>query len=245
VTLLAAAREGWQALRQSLEAPPRATELARLDRQADTVVAQANALVLALESSGAATTVQAINVAGALRWRSQRMAKLALMQGTGGDKAALTAAMEQTAAEFEEGLAALQQAPLSTPLIRSMLEHGESAWKELRAAVPGADRAAGRMKLAAASEGVVRAVRPAHGGVPAQHPGADGGLKAGSLSICGETGRRRPMATTAKLRLSRWVDLRPATGNRQPLGAVFGERRAARAGPARGCPSQRLSPRRG
>nr|WP_269117380.1 type IV pili methyl-accepting chemotaxis transducer N-terminal domain-containing protein [Ramlibacter monticola] len=150
--LLAAAREGWQALRQSLEAPPRATELARLDRQADTVVAQANALVLALESSGAATTVQAINVAGALRWRSQRMAKLALMQGTGGDKAALAAAMEQTAAEFEEGLAALQQAPLSTPLIRSMLEHGESAWKELRAAVPGADRAAGRMKLAAASE---------------------------------------------------------------------------------------------
>lgn len=150
--LLSAAREGWYALRQSLEAAPRATELARLDALADAVVAQANALVLALESSGAATTVQVINVAGALRWRSQRMAKLALLQGTGVDRAAAEAAIEQTATEFEEGLATLAQAPLSTPLIRSMLEHGETAWKELRAAVPGADKPAGRMKVAAASE---------------------------------------------------------------------------------------------
>lgn len=150
--LIAAAREGWGALRQSLEAPPKPTELARLDRQAETVLAQANALVLALESSGAATTVQVINLAGSLRWRSQRMAKLALLQGLGTDKAALEPAMAQAAAEFEQGLATLAQAPLSTPMIRSMLEHGETAWKELRAAIPGADKPAGRMKVAAASE---------------------------------------------------------------------------------------------
>jgi len=150
--LLAAAREGWRVLRASLEAPPRPGELARLDAQAETVLAQANALVQALEASGVAATVQVINLAGGLRWRSQRMAKLALLQAGDGDRAALDAAMAQTAAEFEQGLATLAQAPLSTPLIRSMLEHGESAWRELRAAVPGADKPGGRMKVAAASE---------------------------------------------------------------------------------------------
>ncbi|MEJ8839489.1 ANTAR domain-containing protein [Ramlibacter sp. AN1133] len=150
--LIAAAREGWRALRASLEATPRAAELPRLDEQAETVLAQANALVAALESSGVATTVQVINLAGGLRWRSQRMAKLALLQALASDKAALEPAMAQTAADIEQGLATLAQAPLSTPLIRSMLEHGETAWKELRAAVPGADKPAGRMKVAAASE---------------------------------------------------------------------------------------------
>jgi AmiR/NasT family two-component response regulator len=151
--LIAAAREGWRGLRALLEVtPPRASELARLDEQAETVLAQANTLVQALESSGVATTVQVINLAGGLRWRSQRMAKLALLQSVGTDKASLEAAMAQTAAEFEQGLATLVQAPLSTPLIRSMLEHGAAAWKELRAAVPGADKPAGRMKVAAASE---------------------------------------------------------------------------------------------
>ena len=150
--LLGAAREGWGVLRQSLQALPKPTELARLDQQAETVLAQAHALVLALESSGVATTVQVINLAGSLRWHSQRMAKLALLQGLASDKAALEPALAQTAAEFEAGLAKLVQAPLSTPLIRSMLEHGESAWNELRTAVAGADKPAGRMKLAAASE---------------------------------------------------------------------------------------------
>lgn len=150
--LVAAAHEGWRVLRELLEAAPKASELAKLDAQAGTVLAQANALVFALESSGVATTVQVINVAGSLRWRSQEMAKLALLQATSTDRAGFEVAMAQTAAEFEQGLASLSQAPLSTPQIRSMLEQGESAWKELRGAVSGADKPAGRMKVAAASE---------------------------------------------------------------------------------------------
>lgn len=150
--LLAAARAGWKELRQGLEAPPKVTELGRLDQRADAVLAQANALVLALESSGLATQVHVINLAGSLRWRSQRMAKLALLQALAGERAALEPAMAQVAAEFEQGLQTLRDAPLSTPEIRTMLERGQDAWRELRAAVGGADKPAGRIKLAGASE---------------------------------------------------------------------------------------------
>jgi AmiR/NasT family two-component response regulator len=150
--LIAAARAGWQPLRQLLEAPPHPSELGRLDQLAEAVLAQANALALALESSGVATQVHVINLAGGLRWRSQRVAKLALLLPLATDRAPLEAELAHTATEFEQGLATLVQAPLSTPQIRAMLERGQEAWKELRAAVPGADKPAGRMKLAAASE---------------------------------------------------------------------------------------------
>jgi hypothetical protein len=80
------------------------------------------------------------------------MAKLALLQPIATDKSAAEALLAATAQEFEEGLAALNQAPLSTPEIRIMIGRGETAWKELRAAVPAAGQPAGRMKVAGASE---------------------------------------------------------------------------------------------
>lgn len=150
--LIAAAHAGWREFRQVLEAPARLEELARLDQRAETVLAQANSLVLALEASGVAAQVQVINLAGSLRWRSQRLAKLALLQALSADAAALEPAIGQAAAEFEQGLQALAQAPLSTPQIRAMLQRGQETWQELRAAAPGADKPAGRMKVAATSE---------------------------------------------------------------------------------------------
>lgn len=144
--LVAAAREGWRALRQLLEAPAQAATLPRLDQLAEELLARSHALVLALEASGLAAQVGVINVSGRQRMLAQRMAKLALLPGA--DEATLAA----TVAEFEAGLASLAQAPLSTPEIRQMLERGEAAWRELRAAVPQAGQAAGRVKLAGASE---------------------------------------------------------------------------------------------
>ena len=141
--LVAAAREGWKALRVLLEAPAKVSELPKIDAAAEAVLAQADALVRALESSGIAPRVHVVNVAGRQRMLSQRMAKLALLG---------SAELDATAAEFGQGLATLQQAPLSTPQIRAMLEQGEAAWKVLQAAVPEAKQPAGRMKVAAASE---------------------------------------------------------------------------------------------
>ena len=72
---------------------------------------------------------------------AQRMAKLALL-------GASQAALAECAGGFEEGMAALRAAPLSTPEIRNLLERGEAAWQELQGAVAKT----ARMKLAAASE---------------------------------------------------------------------------------------------
>lgn len=143
--LIAAARAGWRELRKLLDAPPKVAELAKLDERAEAVLGQADALVLALESSGLAAKVHVINVSGRQRMLSQRMAKLALLQGD-------AAVQVETAAAFEQGLAELAQAPLSTPQIRAMLEQGREAWEQLRAAVPSAAQPAGRMKVAASSE---------------------------------------------------------------------------------------------
>lgn len=150
--LIAAARGGWQAFRTVLEAEARPSELPRLDALADAVLAQSNALVDALESSGLATQVAVINVSGRQRMLSQRMAKLALLQATAADKDAIDRALVDTAAAFEEGMARLSQAPLSTPEIRTMLERGAAAWSDLRAAIPKSAQTAGRLKIAAASE---------------------------------------------------------------------------------------------
>lgn len=143
--LVRAAREGWTSLRELLAAPPRASGLPRLDALAETVLAQADALVRALEASGLAPQVHVINVAGRQRMLSQRMAKLALLSaGTG--------ALDSVAREFEDGLALLTQAPLSTPEIRQLLERGGAAWQDLLAAIPSG---APWTKLAGASEGLL------------------------------------------------------------------------------------------
>ncbi|MBC5782170.1 ANTAR domain-containing protein [Ramlibacter sp. USB13] len=142
--LVAAARAGWKVLRALLEAPAQPSELPRLDAAAEAVLAQADALVRAFEASGIAPQVHVVNVAGRQRMLSQRMAKLALLGNAAGQAA--------TAQEFEQGLATLQQAPLSTAQIRAMLDQGAAAWKTLRAAMPEAAQAGGRMKVAAASE---------------------------------------------------------------------------------------------
>lgn len=154
--LLQAARAGWEPLKRLLDGTPDARQLAALDALAETLLAQADALVGALQSSGLATTVQVVNVSGRQRMLAQRLAKQALLQalagkgnGSGsGDAAALAA----TARAFEDGLAALARAPLSTTEIRELLAAARQAFGTLQDAVPLAGSTAGQRQLAAASE---------------------------------------------------------------------------------------------
>ena len=60
--------------------------------------------------------------------------------------------MEETAGAFDEGLATLAAAPLSTAEIRGLLDAARHAWEELRSGAPRAGSAAGRRQVATASE---------------------------------------------------------------------------------------------
>lgn len=145
--LLQAARSGWEPMKRLLDSPHEARHLAALDDLAEALLAQADALVVALETSGLATTVQVINVSGRQRMLAQRIAKQALLAG-----GKTSAAMAATAKAFEEGMAALTRAPLSTAEIRELLAAARQAWDALREGVPRAGSAAGQRQLAAASE---------------------------------------------------------------------------------------------
>lgn len=140
--LLAAARAGWTPLRQLVNAPPQVAELPRIDELAEAMVAQADALVAALETSGLAHTVGVVNVAGRQRMLSQRMAKQALLGADGAE----------TAAAFEAGMRALAASPLSTQETRDTLDEARGAWDRLLAGSGRVREAAGRKELAASSE---------------------------------------------------------------------------------------------
>ncbi|HSW15772.1 MAG TPA: type IV pili methyl-accepting chemotaxis transducer N-terminal domain-containing protein [Ramlibacter sp.] len=150
--LLEAGKAAWKALKAGLETTPRASALPQLDAWAEAVLANAEALALALESSGLASPVGVVNVAGRQRMLSQRMAKLLLLRVVAADPAATQREIDATAAAFEQGFKTLNDAPLSTPEIRAMLADGDVAWQALLACAPQADQAAGRLKLAAVSE---------------------------------------------------------------------------------------------
>jgi hypothetical protein len=142
--LLAAARTGWEPLKQTLSAAPRAEQLEQLDTLAEAMLHQADALVAALEGSGLAATVGVINVSGRQRMLSQRYAKCALL-GKADD-------LRAAAAAFEEGMAALAEAPLTSSQIRQGLGDARDAWVRLQGGVRQADKPAGRLAIASASE---------------------------------------------------------------------------------------------
>jgi len=147
--LLQALRSAWEPVQQLLQGKCAAQRLAELDALAEGMRAQAEALVVALETSGLASTVHVINVSGRQRMLSQRMAKQALLAA--GDAAAAPA-LEETARAFDEGLAVLAAAPLSTAEIRGLLDAARHAWDQLRVGAPRAGSAAGRRQVAASSE---------------------------------------------------------------------------------------------
>lgn len=157
--LLARVQGGWAPVRTIVTAPPQPERLAELDLLAEAMLAQADALVGALEASGLAATVAVVNLAGRQRMLSQRLAKQALLAAlapAGGrrsaESAARDAAFAQTAQALEQGLVTLAASPLSTADIRQALSDARQAWEVLRQGAGSAGTASGRLQLAAASE---------------------------------------------------------------------------------------------
>lgn len=152
--LLDAVLVPWAALKSALAPAPARARLAEIDRLAERLLAQAEALTRTLEVAGFAAALQVINVSGRQRMLSQRLAKHAAVGALVGGQAATAqrAAIATSAKAFADGLAYLDRIPLSTPEIRGLLVEAGAAWSTFEPALAHAGTPAGLAEVATGSE---------------------------------------------------------------------------------------------
>ena len=160
-------RQAWQALQATGGAAgggARAAAWPALLEDADTLAEQlldhADALTSALEAASGRRHLRVVNLSGRQRMLAQRLAKQALLaaQLPGPRAAAQAQAAAQTVRGFEDTLAVLEQAPLTSDAIRAALAQARGQWQRLLDGLrrsDGPDAAAGRAALARESEALV------------------------------------------------------------------------------------------
>lgn len=154
VEALAQAQAAWSGLADALTAKPTAAGLADIDRRAEVLLAAAEGLTEALETSGARRALRIVNICGRQRMRAQRLAKDALLAAALKEEAA-NARLVPTMAEFEAALLELERAPLSTTEIRAALASARDEWLRLVGGVQALDSADGRATLVRSSEALL------------------------------------------------------------------------------------------
>jgi hypothetical protein len=92
-----------------------------------------------------------VDVAARQRMHSQRYAKFAVLRAVAAGPGA-EEGLRACAAAFEEGMAALAAAPLTSSDIRQGLGDARDAWARLQEGVRQAQAPAGRLAIASASE---------------------------------------------------------------------------------------------
>ena len=147
----------WAQMKAALAEPVQPGRLAELDRLAEQVLQHADRLVNNLETSGLATSLHVINVSGRQRMLSQCLAKQALLGALaqGADADAARADTQATTAAFEEALAHLHAAPLSSREIRESLAAASAAWTSMMQALTQVRTPAGQRAVGEASEALL------------------------------------------------------------------------------------------
>ncbi|MFL6661498.1 MAG: type IV pili methyl-accepting chemotaxis transducer N-terminal domain-containing protein [Rhizobacter sp.] len=155
--LLDAVAQSWSLLQAELAAPPDRERLGEVDALAERMLEHADRLVNNLEASGAATRLHVINVCGRQRMLSQRVAKGVLLAQRLRGAAASAAADEADRAgqEFEQALAHLNAAPLSSREIRESLDEAAGLWSAMAKARAKARSLEGQQALGEASEALL------------------------------------------------------------------------------------------
>jgi hypothetical protein len=128
--------------------------LADIDQRAELLLAAAEVLTEALETSGARRALRIVNICGRQRMRVQRLAKDALLAATLKQQAA-SERLLPTMAEFEAALIELERAPLSTAEIRAALASARDEWLRLVGGVRTLESPHGRAALVRSSEALV------------------------------------------------------------------------------------------
>jgi len=147
----------WTPLKAALAEPIDPARLFELDELAEQVLQAADRLVNNLETTGLATSLHVINLSGRQRMLSQRLAKQALLSvlTTGNAANAARAEAQKTSAAFEEALAHLNSAPLSSREIRETLSAADAAWATMTKALTQVQTLAGQRAVGEASEALL------------------------------------------------------------------------------------------
>lgn len=155
VQQLEVVRVAWQALHALLrQRGASAANLAAADAAAESLLDAAEGLTAALQAQGGRRAVQIVNLCGRQRMRAQRIAKDVLLGVllAGEAAAAARTRAERTAVQFEQTLAELEQAPLTSASIRAGLAAAREEWLRMQHGIRGAATVEGRTALAASSE---------------------------------------------------------------------------------------------
>lgn len=152
--LVEAVTSAWLVLKRLLEAPAQNSRFEKVDAAAEAVLARSEQLTDNLEVSGFATALHVINVAGRQRMLVQRLAKSAILAAayTGGASSAAHEAAMSAMAEMAEGLAYLQDLPLTNAAITAELDQATRAWDAYQLALSECGTTAGLGKVAELSE---------------------------------------------------------------------------------------------
>jgi hypothetical protein len=151
------ATQAWDALARAL-ATPRVDSpaLLRIDRCADDLLAAAERLTGTLQAVAGRRGLHIVNECGRQRMRVQRVAKESLLAALhrSVDEEARSLSLRRDAAldEFERAQCELEQAPLSSAIIRAALVDVRDEWHRLLGGLRNANSSDGRRALVHASE---------------------------------------------------------------------------------------------
>jgi AmiR/NasT family two-component response regulator len=146
--------EAWHSLQSVIEGRLHEEAVWQANACAEALLEAAERLTRALEVAGGRRVLHVVNLSGRQRMLAQRIAKEAILAIA--NESSPSELLAAAVREFEAALGELEQAPLSSDLIRSSLAAARDEWMRMMRSVaasgPGADRAA----CAAASDALVQ-----------------------------------------------------------------------------------------
>ncbi len=149
----------WQALSAALAAPRiDAQALDRIDALASNMLAAAEHLTETLQATVGRRALHIVNQCGRQRMRVQRIAKeslLAAVQPPSGASQAIPQRHSAALDDFEAAQRELEETPLTSPQIRSILEQVRDEWHRLLTGLEASATSVGRRALVQASESML------------------------------------------------------------------------------------------